>query len=112
MGFHIQTYVIQVNESVQVYIKHTGGEEYEPGFQLKGIKNVLLMPGETKEAEITLNARDFAIITENGECVVRPGSYVISIGGQQPDKRSEELSGKKTVLFTINRTGGEEKIEY
>ncbi len=102
----------QVNESVQVYIKHTGGEEYEPGFQLKGIKNILLMPGETKEAEIILNARDFAIITENGECVVRPGSYVISIGGQQPDKRSEELSGKKTVLFTINRTGGEEKIEY
>ena len=102
----------QVNESVQVYIKHNGAETYEPGYQLKGIKNILLMPGETKEAEITLSARDFAIITEKGECVVRPGSYIISIGGQQPDKRSEELSGKKTALFTIERTGSEEKIEY
>ena len=70
------------------------------------------MPGETKEAEIILDARDFAIIKENGECMVQPGSYTISIGGQQPDKRSEELSGKKTALFTIERTGREEKIEY
>ncbi|MCI9079642.1 MAG: glycoside hydrolase family 3 protein [Lachnospiraceae bacterium] len=102
----------QVNESVQVYIRHVNGEIYEPLYQLKGIKNILLMPGETKEAEITLSARDFAIITENGECVARPGSYIISIGGQQPDKRSEELAGKKTALFTIERTGREEKIEY
>lgn len=101
-----------VNESVQVYIKHIDAMDYEPGYQLKGISNILLGPGETKEVEITLNARDFAIITQDGKCIVKPGSYIISIGGSQPDKRSEELTGTSTDTFTIKRTGQEEEIEY
>lgn len=102
----------KVNESVQVYIKHIDSEAYEPLCQLKGIKNIMLAPGETKEAEITLNARDFAIITENGECIVKPGKYSISIGGGQPDKRSAELTGQEIKVFEIERTGTEENIEY
>lgn len=101
-----------VNESVQVYIKHIDAMDYEPGYQLKGISNILLAPGETREVEITLNARDFAIITQDGKCIVKPGSYIISIGGSQPDKRSEELTGTSTDTFTIKRTGQEEEIEY
>ena len=29
-----------VHESVQVYIKHMDAADYEPGYQLKGIRNV------------------------------------------------------------------------
>ena len=91
----------KVNESVQVYIKHKDPEAYEPGYQLKKVQCVNLAPGEEKEVEFTLNPRDFAIITEDGQCVLRPGEYIISIGGQQPGERSEKLTGKKTDTFII-----------
>lgn len=45
------------------------------------------------EVEITLTPRDFAYITEEGEYIVRPGSYVISVGGKQLNKRSMKLPG-------------------
>lgn len=101
-----------VNESVEVYIKHVDAEDYEPGFQLKGIKNIFLAKGETKEVNILLSARDFAIITEDGSCVVKPGKYQISIGGSQPDDRSAKLTGKNVKTIDIVRTGNEESVEY
>lgn len=101
-----------VNESVEVYIKHVDAEDYEPGFQLKGIKNIFLAKGETKEVNILLSARDFAIITEDGSCVVKPGKYQISIGGSQPDDRSAKLTGKSVKTIDIVRTGNEESVEY
>ena len=102
----------QVNESVQVYIKHINGEDYEPGYQLKGINNIFLEPGVTMEVETRLNARDFAVIKQDGQCAAIPGNYIISIGGHQPDKRSEELTGCKAETFVIKRTGEETEIEY
>ena len=69
-----------IHESVQAYIQHEEADAYEPGYQLKGIQTVTLQPKETKRVTISLKARDFAIITQEGECVVRPGSYRIAIG--------------------------------
>lgn len=101
-----------IHESVQVYIRHEEREAYEPGYQLKGIQNIVLKPGETKQAQLTLNARDFAIITQDGQCVVRPGRYTVSIGGCQPDARSLALTGRTVDTFIIKRTGQEESIAY
>lgn len=102
----------QIHESAQVYVRHEDRRDYEPGFQLKGIKNVVLEPGETKEIRIILHMRDFAVITEDGCCVVRPGEYRISIGGCQPDQRSAELTGHKPEIFTVRRTGEEKDVIY
>lgn len=101
-----------VQESVQVYIRHEDRETYEPEIQLKGLCCLSLAPSETKRAEVTLDMRDFALITEDGTCVVRPGSYQISIGGCQPDERSRELTGNQPDVFRIQRNGKEEVIEY
>ena len=102
----------QIHESVQVYVRHEDRADYEPGFQLKGIKNVTLEAGETKEAEIVLDMRDFAVITEEGQCVAEPGVYRISIGGCQPDQRSAELTGHQPDIFLVKRTGREENVIY
>lgn len=101
-----------VYESVQAYVKHMDAQEYEPFWQLKGVENIALQPGETKKAVITLTPRDFAIITEEGNCVVRPGEYILSIGGQQPDEISEKRMGRKVDTFQIVKTGEEKEIEY
>ncbi len=101
-----------VYESVQAYIRHEDAADYEPGYQLKGIETITLKPGETKHVELTLKVRDFAIITEKGDCVVRPGSYRIALDGQQPDTRSEELMGKCVQTIEIQRVGAETPVEY
>lgn len=56
--------------------------------------------------------RDFAIITEDGDCVVRPGSYRIAIGGQQPDARSEKLTGTSVATMVVHREGVQAPVEY
>lgn len=102
----------KVNEIVQVYIKHVDASDYEPGFQLKGIKVVKLNPDETGKVEIKLCARDFGIITEEGKCVLKPGRYEISIGTGQPDTRTQELVGNRIKVMELNISGDEREIEF
>ena len=101
-----------LHESVEVYVKYKNAQPGEPGFQLKGIACVELQAGEEKEVSVTLHARDFAVITEDGGCVVRPGEYEISIGGQQPGERSRALTGRETEILTVRKEGNEENVEY
>ena len=63
-------------------------------------------------AQITLTARDFAVIGENGECEVVPGVYEIAVAGQQPDERSRVLMGCEAEKVTIERTGSRNTVEY
>ena len=101
-----------IHESVQAYIQHEEADAYEPGYQLKGIQTVTLQPKETKRVTISLKVRDFAIITQEGECVVRPGSYRIAIGGQQPDARSAKLTGSDMAALVVRREGVQTPVEY
>lgn len=80
-------------ETVQVYVK--ANQENTPNAQLKGIKKVFLKPKETKEVKIYLPKEAFGVFDENGKEHILKGDYFISIGGSQPDSRSEELTGKK-----------------
>lgn len=102
----------EVNEIVQAYIRHVDAADYEPGFQLKGIKVVKLAPLESAKAEITLTPRDFGIITEEGRCVLRPGRYEISIGQGQPDSRTAELTGRVVKVMELKISGSETEIEF
>ena len=38
---------------------------------------------------------------ENGEWKLNPGNYKVYIGNTQPDKRSEELTGKKCAGISV-----------
>jgi beta-glucosidase len=101
-----------VHEIVQAYIKYEKAGKYDPGFQLKGIQCVDLKAGESKRVEIMLSARDFATITEEGKCVIKPGQYILTIGGQQPDARSNMLTGQEVSTFPIEKKGEETEVEY
>lgn len=101
-----------VDESVQVYVKYEDADELAPGFQLKGIKCIKLEPGQSKDVSVTLNPRAFATITDEGKCVVKPGTYTVTIGGQQPDERSKELTQVEVASFTVSKMGNETEVEY
>mgnify|MGYP000143293276 FL=1 len=104
------TYPVQ--EAVQVYVRFSEREAYDPGYQLKGIRSVALECGEKKEVCITLSTRDFALISEEGKCLVHPGSYEIAVGGQQPDERSRRLTGQTVSTLFICKTGNVTEVEY
>ena len=81
-------------ETVQVYVKvkMVG----TPNAQLKGIKKVYLKAGESRQCQIYLPREAFMLYDKNGNNKIAGREYEISIGGSQPDTRSEELTGHKT----------------
>jgi len=90
-------------ETVQVYIKAVPNKEVKhmPHFQLKGIKKVTLQPGESKQVSFTLPLDAFALFDENGKPQIYEGEYKIFVGGQAPDERSRELTGKSVITMTV-----------
>lgn len=87
-------------ECVQVYVKSLC--EDTPNAQLKGLKKVYLQPGEEQKITFELKPEAFALYNEDGKFVLRKGEYNVYIGTQQPDKRSEELTHKKSHCIHIN----------
>ena len=102
----------KVYEGVQLYVKDLEASTRVPNWQLRGIENVCLDAGETKRISMEVSIRDFALIRENGECVVEPGAFCIAVGGQQPDERSSELTGKKVDCFEVVLNGEITKVTY
>lgn len=101
-----------LHEAVQVYVHDVESETRTPIWQLRGVQCVQLAPGESKTVALTLSARDFAIIREDGSCVVEPGAFRVAIGGQQPDARSVQLTGRKTDIFEVVLDGETTTVEY
>jgi beta-glucosidase len=87
------------DEVAQVYL----GFPDVPGAPLRalrGFKRIHLKPGESQQVEFQLKDRDLMMVTTDGDPVVHPGKYSISIGGGQPDT---EASAVKTT-FVVNGT--------
>ena len=104
--------VYPLHEAVQVYVHDVESDTRTPLWQLRGVQCVSLAAGESKEVTMTLSARDFAIIREDGSCVVEPGAFRVAIGGQQPDARSAQLTGRKVDVFDVVLEGEITPVEY
>lgn len=90
---------LEGTETVQVYVK--ADREGTPNPQLKGIRKVTLKPGESREVTVTLPLEAFALYDEQAVNRVSEGNYQVYIGGSQPDRRSEKLTGKKPVSLAV-----------
>lgn len=87
------------SETVQVYVKALRPDT--PNAQLKGLKKVFLHPGEEVRVEIVLDDHAFALCDEDGRNMLEAGEYMVFAGTQQPDPRSEVLTGHKCEKFTV-----------
>lgn len=86
-------------ETVQIYIK--AWLEGAPTVQLKGLKKVVLEPGEKVTVNIELNNAAFGLYDDEGKLILNQGEYQIFIGASQPDNRSIALTGKKPFCTSI-----------
>ncbi|MCR5417177.1 MAG: glycoside hydrolase family 3 C-terminal domain-containing protein [Pseudobutyrivibrio sp.] len=104
--------ILQQKEIVQVYVKDMEASTRVPLWSLKKVKTITLSAGEKQTVDFEINPRDFAIIDEKGNCIIEPGEFKIAVGGQQPDARSEELTGDSCQIFDINLEGQVTAVEF
>lgn len=93
-------------ETVQLYVRDVEASVDVPRWQLRGVRQVFLAPGELAEVEFEVTPPDLSIVTEEGRCIVEPGRFEAYIGGSQPDRRSRELTGTDVLTFAFE-VGGE-----
>ena len=88
-------------EVVQLYVKNLKDVRGTPHHSLRKIKKIHLKPEERKRVCFTVNAEDFALFDEEGRCRLEPGKFQIFVGGNQPDRRSRELTGQDITHCVI-----------
>ncbi len=53
-----------------------------------------------------------AIINDEGKCILEPGTFRVIVGGSQPDKRSEILTGNEIEFVDFEVIGQVTQLKY
>ncbi len=93
---------VATDDVVQLYVKDTEYQDAIPNPCLCGFKRVHLGAGEEKDITVTVNARAFTSVDEDGNRKIFSKAFRLYAGVSQPDSRSEELTGHKCVAEDVN----------
>ena len=100
------------DEVVQLYLKDLEASVDVPIHELKGFRRIKLQPGESTTVSFTLTPRQMALIDNDGRCILEPGRFRVTVGGRQPDERSEALAGSKILTGEFTVVGENMELEY
>ncbi|HET9085939.1 MAG TPA: glycoside hydrolase family 3 C-terminal domain-containing protein [Acidobacteriaceae bacterium] len=81
------------DEVVQAYLKFPPVKG-APRIALRGFQRIHLGPGASQKVHFELKDRDLGMVTQDGNPIVAPGDYTISIGGGQPNTAAPVVKGK------------------
>lgn len=84
-------------ETVQIYVRQQIEGLRTPQYQLCGVTSIALAPGESRKVSLSLAPYWLSGVTEQGERRQFSGEMIVYAGGQQPDRRSETLTGRKVL---------------
>ena len=87
---------VEGDEVAELYLTQPHGYE-TPIHVLAGFTRVHLAPGESGVAHFTISPRSIGQVDEQGNRVILPGQYTVSVGGAQPG----DFAGEQTGQFTI-----------
>lgn len=90
-----------VEEAVQIYVKHTDSPDEVENYRLCGVEKVFVKKGEALETQTKLDKNTFTLVNEKGERRFVPGEYQLYVSVCQPDERSIELSGVKPAIVEV-----------
>ncbi|MCR4648426.1 MAG: glycoside hydrolase family 3 C-terminal domain-containing protein [Lachnospiraceae bacterium] len=92
---------IDAEEVLQVYVHVNGTKDEVLNTKLSAFKRIKLAAGEEKEISIEVPAFAFTTVDDDGRRGLTGNAADIYVGFSQPDKRSEELTGKKPVKLSV-----------
>jgi len=78
------------DEVVHLYLKFPVKDA--PLIALRGFQRIHLEPGMGQNVHFELKDRDLGMVTEDGNPIIAPGDYTLSIGGGQPDTGARGVS--------------------
>ena len=81
------------DEAVQLYLKFPAVKG-APLIALRGFQRIHLEAGASQKVHFELKDRDMVMVTEDGNPIIAPGDYTISIGGGQPNTAAPTVSGQ------------------
>ncbi|MGV8138280.1 MAG: glycoside hydrolase family 3 C-terminal domain-containing protein [Mangrovibacterium sp.] len=88
------------DEVVQLYLTDEKASTPRPIRQLEGFERISLKAGETTTVEFVLQPRQLSLINKKDKCVLEPGWFTVSVGGEQPG-----FSGRTDAATTTTVTG-------
>jgi beta-glucosidase len=80
------------DEVVQLYLKFPSIKG-APLIALRGFERIHLDPGASQKVHFELKQRDLGMVSEDGNPMIAPGDYTISVGGGQPDTGAPGAAG-------------------
>lgn len=86
---------VKGKETVQLYIRDLVGKVVRPVKELKGYKQVELMPGEQKTVQFTLTTNDLKFYDDQLNFDWEPGSFEIMVGSNSQDVQKKKLEWKR-----------------
>ena len=95
-------------EVIQLYIQNSNADEYNPHKSLAAFERVSFKSGEKKTLTFKISKDQLSIVNKDGEKVVKPGEYKISVGGAQPSE--SRIKDGSVVLKRVNISGNATKI--
>ena len=84
-------------EVLQIYVRDEESAFAPRHPALCGFERVQLAAGEERIVEITLSEQTYTVVDDSGARVPGSGKYALWCGFNQPDARSEALTGKKCI---------------
>jgi beta-glucosidase len=90
-------------EVAEIYIKTEGSTLAVPNWSLCGFRRIALQAGEVKQVSITVDRKAFQVVNEDGEYIYGGTSYMIFVGGSQPDSVSAMRMGRSPLSIQLKR---------
>lgn len=103
---------VPADEVVQLYVKDLDASCVVPLHALRGFRRIHLEPGATQSVSFELTPHDLSLIDDAGKRQIEPGKFRISVGGSQPDARSEQLLGRSPLHVELDVTGSRRELPY
>ena len=92
---------LKTGEVVQLYAKALEDKNEVRNFKLVGFKRICLEAGASEDVVISITSDALKVVKEDGSKAVPEGKIAIYAGFGQPDERTAELYGTKSVEIDI-----------
>ena len=92
---------VKADEVAQLYLTDNEASVDAPQWALKEFQRVSLRPGQTRKLRFRITPRMMELTGKDGEPVIEPGRFTVTIGGSSPGPRSLALGAPRPATATF-----------